>query len=300
MYATLINTAIAQCGTILFFFLMLGYYCYKKNRPYLTGLFWGIIIAIKLFPALLFFYMMRQRRIKILIVMSVTVVILWLIPYELYGISIYKNYLHMLSLVRWYGDSWNASIYGFLFRTLINTNDTDTTIQSVRILYGIISLCMLYGYLKILYRIETTHDNHHQQFCLTIVMMLLLSPLGWMYYFPILSLPLLYSWSRVTENTHQVGLVILWTLGFFCINFPIDYVRVKHMASLWSRLTLYSLDCYGLFIVSYFIARQDNNAQKTPTPRNPSEAATKALFLPIVSIIGYGVFMMWFCLLRRI
>ncbi|WP_232220215.1 glycosyltransferase 87 family protein [Legionella tunisiensis] len=54
LFATVMDTAIAQFGSILFFFIITGYYCYLKNKENSAGILWGVIIAMKFFPALLF------------------------------------------------------------------------------------------------------------------------------------------------------------------------------------------------------------------------------------------------------
>jgi alpha-1,2-mannosyltransferase len=112
LFSTLLNTGIAQTGAWLAFLLIAGYAAYKKNHYKVAAILWGIIIAIKLFPGLLFFYILRQRHYKMAGMMAITATLLWLLPALLYGPEIYLNYFKLLSHVYWYSDNWNASLYG--------------------------------------------------------------------------------------------------------------------------------------------------------------------------------------------
>lgn len=288
LFSTFANTAIVQLGSVIFFLLMSGYYCYRKNQFAIASMLWGILIAIKIFPALLFFYVLKQRRYKMLVLMGVTVIVMCLIPWLVYGPTIYSDYIKMLSRVRWYGDSWNGSIYGFLFRLFIDINDPAQKILLIQIIFSVLCLGSFAYYLKALYSITTANDEHHQQFCLTIVAMLLFSPLGWMYYFSILTLPLLYTWSQVNKNQTKISPVALWVLCLFCINFPIDYVRVKDMSTLIEKLTLHSFYFYGLLILSYFLIKKDNN-QTQLAPDCNADAHWNHLIIPITSTLCFGI-----------
>src|SRR3990167_1344296 len=119
-YTMLTNTALAQVGTVLLFFIMAGYRCYRQQQDTLAGILWGFIIAIKFFPALLFFLVLNEKRYRVFGVMLLTVLVLSLVPWIIYGSAVYQDYFEMLPQLFWYGDSWNASIYGFIFRCWVD------------------------------------------------------------------------------------------------------------------------------------------------------------------------------------
>jgi hypothetical protein len=257
--ATFANTAIAQLGSLLLFFTMIGYYCYRKHNDYLAGFLWGIIIAIKLFPGLLFFYVVAQKRYRVFCAMVLTFSLLLLIPLLVYSVDIYKNYFSMMVRVLWYGDSWNASIYGLLFRLLVDINHRPVSLVLVNMLYFGLFLFILLFYLQAVRKIQE-EKVAHKAFCLTLVTMLLLSPFGWLYYFPLLALPLCLTWATATTSP---GLLILWCLCFFFINFPLDYIPSTKMGPFWDKISFYSFHFYGLSLLMYLTTQI--KAVRTPT-----------------------------------
>ncbi|MFV0821253.1 DUF2029 domain-containing protein [Tatlockia micdadei] len=255
-FPILMDTSIAQVGAILIFLIMLGYHFYLTNRCYQAGIAWGIIIALKLFPALLFFYVLKQGRRRVFITMLATFLIACLIPVLFYGPTIYVQYHSMLTRVLWFGDSWNASLYGFLFRLLIDTHSNSHNLIPIELLHLALSSILLIIYLKVLgpSTEDGAHRVNHQPFCLTLVMMLLLSPFGWLYYFSILIFPLSVTFATVFNKKKSSPLpFILWTACFFLINFPQAYVLNKEMHHFAERISLYSFCFYGLTILLYFL-----------------------------------------------
>lgn len=257
LFSTLMNISIVQLGSVLLFFIMLGYHFYLTERNYLAGILWGIIIAVKLFPALLFFYVLKQRRIKVFTVMLATFLLASLIPLLVYGPTIYIQYYEMMSRVLWYGDNWNASFYGYIFRLFIDNRNTSLNLIPVETLYLILFFSSLIWYLKKLGKNEINHLNH-QPFCLTLVMMLLLSPFGWLYYFSILILPLTLTWvTAIEDKTSQTKSILLWLISLILINFPLGYVGTRYMHNFIVRIGFASCYFYGLLLLAYLISLRE-------------------------------------------
>jgi len=93
--------------------------------------------------------------------------------------------------VYWYASSWNASFLGFFVR-LFGGYDINTPLISLPIisypLYFLTALATLFGLIKFILRNPNLSfiDKTDQDFSIVIICMLLLSPLGWLYYFPFL------------------------------------------------------------------------------------------------------------------
>ncbi|KTD48337.1 mannosyltransferase [Legionella quateirensis] len=261
LFSTIMNLVIGQIGSILFLFIMLGYYYYLRKRDYLAGILWAIIISIKLFPGLLFFYVISERRFKLFFTMIFICVCCWAIPLYFCGPQIYRNYYNLMSTVSWYADSWNASIYGFLYRLVTYNFDAPYELRlKISFIYIIVFTVAFGFYYHCLRRTtndSTTHPVNHYRFCLTLVFMLLLSPFGWIYYFSLLILPLLLFWSKEVQKTNTPTR----TLGFFLIsvfllNFPFDYVKIGYMPHFLTRATIYSFHFYGLLLLAYLIIKE--------------------------------------------
>ncbi|MCL5272578.1 MAG: DUF2029 domain-containing protein [Gammaproteobacteria bacterium] len=261
LFSTIMNLAIGQIGSILFLFIMLGYYYYLKDRDYLAGTLWAIIISIKLFPGLLFFFVLSERRFKLLFTMLLVCFCCWAIPLVLYGPQLYQQYYTLMSTISWYADSWNASIYGFLFRLFTFSynvpHDVRITISLIYLFVFTIALGLYYHFLRAATTDSTNRSVNHYRFCLTLVFMLLLSPLGWIYYFSLLILPLALCWSKEAQKTNAPKRTLgFWLLSLFLLNFPFDYVRIGYVPNFLTRATIYSFHFYGLLLLTYLIIKE--------------------------------------------
>lgn len=275
LFSTMIDTETMQLGSFTAFFLIIGYYCYRKNRSFLASVLWGVIISLKIFPFLLFFYVLQQRQYKMLGIMLTTMVIMWLIPWFIYDSQIYSDYFKLLPHMLWFGDNWNASLYGFLFRLFVDGYEKKPDLMLVQSIYGLLSIAGLIWYLK---SMNSAHDTYQQPFCLTLVMMLLISPMGWIYYFPILYFPLLITWSQ-----SRINKPFTWLLCLFLINFPMGYVMLKNMATIFEKLTLYSFPFYGLLLLIYLLSiNHRTEYQEHNDSSNNLESA-------IGSILAFGI-----------
>lgn len=253
-YPTLMDISIAQIGQIMFFFLIIGYDFYLKKKDRMAGLFWGIIISIKFFPALLFFYVYKQQRMEVFKVMLLTFFVCCLIPFLIYGSGIYFNYFTMVSKILWYGDSWNASLYGFLFRQLINTRiQIYHDLMPVEVLFLCLFIILLIAFYLGLGPKGKDRINH-QPFCLTLAMMLFLSPFGWLYYFPLLILPLFLTFfTAFSEKKSGMYIPYIWVFCFFLLDFPQTYILSSKMFTPLHRLGLFSFHFYGLLLLILFL-----------------------------------------------
>jgi alpha-1,2-mannosyltransferase len=284
-YTMISNFVIAQVGALLFFFVMSGYLCYQHRHDTLAGMLWGLIVAIKFFPALLFFLVLSEKRYRVFSVMLVTVIMLSMLPWIIYGSEVYRAYFRMLPQVLWYGDSWNMSWYGFLFRCWIDPHGwiahriKPANLDIVNAVYGALLSLSLMGYWFLL---NKKSKKPHQTMCLTITAMLLLSPLGWLYYGPLLLFPLAILWRTYSQQLLQnSSYFLMYCVSFFMINLPINYTTVVSMPSLLSKLGYYSLSFYGLLILTYLCI-------KIPTvdsTQQPSQHDTRQAAHPIFIIV---------------
>ena len=244
-FPTLINMIITQIGNFLLFFLIAGYYCYQKKHDFWAGTLWGIIAAIKLFPALLLIMVFKQKRVVVFSVLCVSCMICWLLPYLHHPLAA-GHYFEMLPKVTWYADSWNASLYGMLFRLFFDN------LIVINTLYCLGFIGLLTWFFRHIDSEET--PGNHRSFCLTLVMMLLLSPLGWMYYFSLLILPLLFLGKNIfSEKLLSAKHYLIGILAFVLLNFPMGYLHLNDMTTI-NRLGLYSFYFYGLVLLAWLLS----------------------------------------------
>jgi hypothetical protein len=285
MFSTLMNTTIGQMGGILLFFIMAGYACYLRNQDYLAGGFWGIIIAIKLFPALLLIFALAQKRYRVFLVTSLTSVLAFFLPFLFHSGSIYSIYWNMLPRVLWFGDNWNASFYGFLFRLFIDVKSPHN-LPFIQISYLFFFISVLIWYSKKISQMRTSLTDH-RAFCLTLVLMLLMSPLGWLYYFSLLIMPLTIIWQTLfQEQRASYAEKTLWIICIFIINFPMGYVEVAAMHLALYKLIFYSLYFYGLVLIVYLLSWLPEPSRII---RISPQETTEAIY-PLIITLTLGLF----------
>ncbi|MBA2657792.1 MAG: DUF2029 domain-containing protein [Tatlockia sp.] len=253
-FPTLINISTGQFGLILFFLLMIGYHFYLKNNELVCGLFWGLAVALKFFPALLFLFLLKQRRMKAFFAMFAMTSLALGLPSLIYGTEIYSQYFSMLSRVFWYGDNWNASLLGYLFRLFYDNPFMNINLRLIKFIYIFLFIIFILYYLKKMQK-NTLQEINHQPFCLSLAMMLILSPLGWLYYFPILTLPLLLVWIKAYKSNFSAMIIVLLCLAL--INFPQGYVLDRHSGDLFLKIFYYSLSFYGLLLLIYLCTKKN-------------------------------------------
>ncbi|CDZ78005.1 mannosyltransferase [Legionella massiliensis] len=294
-FPILMDISIVQVGSLLLFAVMLGYHYYLRQNDYIAGICWGFIISLKLFPALLFFFMLKQRRYKVFFITLGVFLCALLIPLLFHGPTIYKQYLTMMSVIYWYGDSWNASIYGYIFRLYLDLKHPGQNVVPVYIGYlisfAILLPCYLYAMGPKEIRGEKNQVNY-QPFCLTLAMMIFLSPFGWLYYFPLIVFPLMLT-GIATFNRNYKTLIplIAWTACFLLLNFPQGYILGRQMQNFTQKIGLYSFSFYGLAILVILVCCKRNlPGQNEPNISLMLQNEDKRRFLLInLASLAFGI-----------
>lgn len=118
-------------------------------------------------------------------------------------------------------------------------------------------------------------------------MMLLISPFGWLYYFPILVFPLALGWARaMQESDATTKTMSLWLLCFFLINLTQSYVRPSAMQNFAVSFIFSSFYFYGLLLLNYFFVLSKNLPGKNDLKFGPENS----IFVLIVFfIILFGI-----------
>jgi hypothetical protein len=134
------------------------------------------------------------------------------------GFSIYKDYVDALGSVNWHAASWNASLAGFFSRPFGGSQNLPW-IDAPWLARGLTwaaSLGVLFCYLRSMWRIRNLNADLRADWLLvsSVPAMLLISPLGWIYYFPMLLPGALIMWrsSPTASNPGRYRLALLCSL----------------------------------------------------------------------------------------
>jgi hypothetical protein len=283
LYGTLMNTSYNQIGGFLFFFITTGFYCFMRRKEYWAGLFWGLAIAVKLFPALLFIFILGEKRYKLFWITSGFFVMFCSVPLLFHGTAAYVQMFKTLNSLIWYGNSWNASIYGYLFRLIINLHIQQNTMP-VKLVYSILFIGLFLWYAKKSKDLSRASQPYHA-YCLSLLMMLLLSPFGWIYYFSLLLMPLCIIHQKLC-NSNKLHLTLLWPLCLLFLNTPSENMQTRYIDSFTAKITMYSVYFYGLVLLIYlFIKTIDSSPEFTPITTSGNRQVNSIIKL----ILGLGL-----------
>lgn len=187
---TWLAISLGQTTLLVLFLLVAGWRTARAACERSAGAILGTTLAIKPFVGVLLIYFIVLRRWRLVTWYVGSFVAANLIVLAVMGSGVFASYLKVLASVDWHGMDMNASIFGSLDR-LIGRADSQSIVntgQRIQILgYGI-SLLLLCSLFMLRRRLSAwpsrQGDDVGYAYCL--VLMLLISPLGWIYYFPIL------------------------------------------------------------------------------------------------------------------
>lgn len=212
-----------QWTLVPFFFLVLAWLAWRRGRGGTAGALLGGLAAIKLFFGAFFLLFLARRRWRAAGAFVAAWIFCTALSAAVVGVDTLLAYPSVVSMADWHGASWNASFLGFFSRLLGGGGVEDPLIRApslTPILAGGLSLLALASLFLLPGEGEESEERkeaHDLVFALTIPVMLLASPFGWMYYFPFLLITLAVLWqrSRTWENPKELRqlLVLAWLLG---------------------------------------------------------------------------------------
>jgi len=266
-FPTWINIVYGQFALIVLFLITSAWIAVKKGRDALCGLILGLAMSLKLFVGLFLIFFLVRRRWRLLLWFCATFVLLSLLPLLVYGIGTYKNYLTILSQITWYAASWNGSFLGFFSRIFGGSENVPLVDYPAlaRFLTNLCSLAFVFWLTWLAWprAQESRPEAFDLGFSLCIVGMLLISPLGWMYYFPVLIIPAAVAWRLARKSNsplrYHTMIILAWLLGTipqFLI--PSAEMNTPQLWFTWAGFYFYTLLLFSFIIGS--LARGLNQA----------------------------------------
>jgi hypothetical protein len=218
-FPTWITIKFSQFSLILLLMLCIVWIAARSKKEALAGILLGVLLNLKVFTGIFLFFFLVKRKWNLLTWYLGSFLTLNVVSLAIFGIDDYVSYINGLRNVYWQAASWNASISGFLSRLI--GGPENGAIWNLSQFYPYFNYGILFAIaisLGIIFRRddrEEDEDRFDVEFSLSVVMMLLLSPLGWMYYFVILIIPLIVLW-RILNRTHKslrLLLIVAWGLS---------------------------------------------------------------------------------------
>jgi hypothetical protein len=170
---------------------------------------------MKLFVALLLVYFMVRRRWRLVVWSAATLLVTTAAGLLVFGPASFRDYLSALETVTWYASNWNASLLGFFTRIVggsENVSIVDVPGLAYALSYGLSLLAVLaLVWLSWPRGGEPLPAIFDLGFGLALGLMLLLSPLGWVYYLALMLIAVVGAW-RVSGPL-KWALVAAWILS---------------------------------------------------------------------------------------
>jgi hypothetical protein len=208
-------------------------------RVLAAGALTGVLLVLKPFLLPLLGLFLARRRWPGLGAAGATGVALSLLALPFVGIGAYRDWLAALHGVTWYDHGLNVSLAGLLYRTIHPAPPAFVT-------WLITGAVTLLGWAVISRAVECARLPDFTT-GLLLTLSILGSPLGWLYYTPVLIpavLPLAAHWRTLAATPRRLFLAagaLLWAPYLVLLLAP---------DALWSQLTLRSLPLYGLALLA--------------------------------------------------
>lgn len=188
---TLANAWLQQLGLVLALVAAVTLHLVARQRLLVAAAVLGLASGVKLFVGLFAVYFLLTRRWRALAGFAVAFAATVLAGALLIGWGGYPDYLALLGRVDWHAWSWNVSVFGTTTRALGSSvsqgllwDVPDLGLPVARVLA--LALGVAYASLILTRGARRVPVVTGLGVSLTWVVMILLSPLGWLYYLPAL------------------------------------------------------------------------------------------------------------------
>lgn len=219
-FPTWVNILLGQFTFILLLLIAIAWKTSKLKNDYAAGLILGLAAALKLFFGIFLILFLFYRRWRLIYCFIAAFLACNIISLLIFKITTYETFFSLLKSMPWYAATWNASFMGFFARLF--GGSMNIPLVNVPWLARTLSLLLSLGLLFCMLWLIRPHscrsesDRFDLVFSLALVEMLLISPYGWIYYFPILIFPLIIVWNISAKYylgiMYKIILIGAWAL----------------------------------------------------------------------------------------
>lgn len=199
-YPTFAGLVLGQLGQLLLFILCAAWLAARRGQDRLAGVLLGTALALKLLTAVFLLLLPWLGRWRLLRWYVGTFLALTLLGAVTAGPGSYLRYLTVLQEVDWYATGWNASLMAPL-SILFGGGGAPSWLDfpGLATPFSAVISASLYALLVIAVRkVADPETKLDLTIAGAVPLMLLASPLGWLYYFPLLWITV----SAVIEAVH--------------------------------------------------------------------------------------------------
>lgn len=287
---TSVTLAFGQVTNYLLFFIVCGWLFSRERKDIPAGIFIGMACAVKFFCGLFFLYFLCIRRWKLFFSSALTTAFCFSLSILVFGEKNYLSYQAVLKKISWYASSWNVSFLGFFSRlfSFSEKNHAFFTLPHLTATLTILLSAGLVFYLGHLWQKQkTTQEDFDAGFSLVIIAMILLSPLGWTYYFGLFLIPYLV---LIHQSNHD-GVHLA---GTFLIFFSTLSGGLLHAQEVKTFLQILYFGGIGFYVLILFLALYITSFQRhfsyTQTSAHIAENLWLGIYLAAFSPSLFSLF----------
>ncbi len=214
-FPTFVNVQLGQVALVLLLLLSIVWVSARSARDSVAGIALGLALTMKLFAALLLLYFLVRRRWRLVAWSAATLLVTTAGSFLVFGPASFREYLRALETVTWHASNWNASFLGFFSRILGGSENVplvDVPVLAHSLSYGL-SLVGIGALIWLSWPRsgELQPATFDLGFGLALTLMVLVSPLGWVYYLSLMPIVIVGAW-RVSGSLRWV-LAVSWILS---------------------------------------------------------------------------------------
>jgi len=251
-----VNIRLGQFSFVLLLLIAITWKISKMGKDFAAGMILGIAAGLKIFFGIFLILFIFYRRWRLILWLISTFLACNIISLVIFTLPTFENFVSLLQNMPWYAGTWNASFMGFFTR--IFGGSLNIPLFDLPWLARTLSLLLSVALLVWMVRLTRPHsyrsesDRFDLVFSLALVEMLLISPYGWIYYFPLLIFPMMVAWT-VSEK-YQFGLLykILIVFAWALTTIPTQFIWAADLTMNQAMICFTSAGIYfyGLLLLS--------------------------------------------------
>lgn len=238
-YPTFASISFGQVTLLLLLPLTLAWLTLRNEKHTVAGGLLGLVASIKPLFGLFLISLLISRNLRAVSAFIIVCIVCFILGGLVAGFSSYIEYSKILSEVNWLATNWNGSYSGFFFRLFGGSRnqpwiDMPELSRGLSLVASLITVSMLSW---VILRVKGCDNKIKSDviMAITVPAMLLISPLGWMYYFPFLIITFLVLWSlsSTVSNTRVFRLVLILFLTPTVAPNPLIPLKAINTPKIW-------------------------------------------------------------------
>jgi hypothetical protein len=248
-YPTLASFSMGQLGMVLLPLLALCRADLRAAKAWRAGFWLGLGIAIKPFMLAMLIFLLIIGRWRAVVSAVLAAAALSLLGLALFGIQPLQDYLLISGNVTWTSSNWNGSWFGFFDRMFSGQADatwpaTRPLSRALGISFALATLCATALITRKAWR-RADASGVDAAMALGLTTTLIVAPLGWVYYFPALTVSLFGAWPVAGKHprSRHIKQALLMLMAMSAIPIGLKPIPTAQLPSAWWALDAWYTYC---------------------------------------------------------